>query len=555
MTISFDFTKRPFLVIIACLSVLSLGLLIAVIVLAIPKPEKPTVKDTANYCFKSHCLLAASEILESINTSVNPCINFYEHSCGSWIKSHRIPPDEDSIGTFQNVRKIVNKRMIGLLQESRKDGDLLAVKKAKTFFQSCMNLDAIEKKSEYIIQSAIIEMNYTVDYVELVNMLINNSANTLVPVFVSHDPKNVTRNIISVGRIDLILGSVDYYNQSTSAFAAFRNMIDGFSDVLLGNFTDEIIAYELKLKEIYTPYSKNASEDYHLMTIEELHNKTKNQVDWLGIIKQAVQNSGSQAQVDENTEVLVYLPDYIKKLADILNDTNIKTLIRYAATRYIIKNIAAMPEKYRKLKFYLMKELYSIKAPSPREDICASYVSKLMPSIVSRLYVDNYFPESSKKRAVELVRSLRDSMEKMFEETKWMDDATRLAAIEKVEAVLSFIGYKESIKNNSTLGSTFNNINFTEDGFLENLIKIYNLYGHYAFYFLNILNKRSDGGVRNAAIVNAFYSPTQNSIIFPAGILQPPLYDEQYPVSMLFGAMGAVVGHEFTHGFDNYGSQ
>lgn len=554
MTISFGATKKPLLVVIAGLSVLVLGLLIAVIVLAIPKPEKTTIKDTANYCFKSHCLSAASEILESINTSVNPCDDFYAHACGSWIKTHQIPPDEKSIGTFKKVRNLVNKRIIDLLQESTTDGEHMAVKKAKTLFQSCMDLDAVEKYSKNLIMEAILTMSNQTNYVDLVNMLISFGANTLVPAFVAPDPKNVTRNIISVTHIGLILGSKKYYNQSTSGFAAFRNLIEGFSDVL-GNFTDEVINYELKLKDIYTDFSQNVSENYNLMTIEELHNHTENQVEWLKIFQKAINNSGSHVQVDEKTQVLVYFPGYIKKLAGILNATDVKTLIRYAAARYIIQYIDAMPSKYRKLKLNLDKELYSVKAAAPREYTCAVYVRNEMSNIVSRLYVDKYFPKSAKKRAIQLVHSLREAMEKMFKETKWMDDATRQAAIEKVEAVLYFIGYKESIKDDSTLGMIFHDINFTTDGFLENLMSINMLYSHYAFYHLNITNNRTIGRHLNAAVVNAFYSPSQNSIIFPAGILQPPFYDEQYPLSMVFGAMGAVVGHEFTHGFDNRGAQ
>lgn len=555
MTISFGATKKPLLVVIAGLSVVVLGLLIAVIVLAIPKPEKTTIKDTANYCFKSHCLSAASEILDSINTSVNPCDDFYAHACGSWIKTHRIPPDEKSIGTFKNVRNLVNKRLIGLLQESTTDGEHMAVTKAKTLFQSCMDVDAIDRHSVPIIKEAIALMNKTTNHVDLVNMLNTYGANTLIPAFVGKDPKNVTRNIISVTNIGLILGSKRYYNESTSGFAAFRSMIDGFSDVLIGNSTDEIIDYELNLTNIYTGFSQNASESYNLMTIEELHNHTQNQVEWLKIFQMAINNSGSHVQVNEKTEVLVQSPDYIKKLAGILNATDIKTLINYAAVRYIIRNIYAMPSKYRKLKLSLDKELYSVKAASPREYTCAVYVRKVMPDIVSRLYVDNYFPKSAKKRAILLVQSLREAMEKIFKENKWMDDATRLAAIEKVEAVLYFIGYKEAIKDDSNLGMIFQTINFTKDGFLENVISINMLYSHFLFYGLNTTNNRKVGSHLNAAIVNAFYSPSQNSIIFPAGILQPPLYDEQYPLSMLFGAMGAVVGHEFTHGFDNQGSQ
>lgn len=536
------------------LLVIVVALTIAVIVLAATRPKTQTI-ETQKYCFKSHCLLAASEILDSIDPTVNPCDDFYKHSCDTWIKSHRISPDQKSIGTFNTVRRTVSDRIIALLQESSTKDEAIAIRKAKKLFRSCMDLNSIEHKSEDIIKESIQQMKNASNYVDLISLLMSVNANALIPTFVGEDPKNVSTNILTLYYIPMILKSKAYYNKTSPVFIAFKNMIEGFSDVLFPNMTEKIIDFEWRLKDIYPTFHSNASYNYNIIKIGDLQNRTKNQVDWLHIYEKALNMSGIETKIDENTKILVYFPEYIEKLADLLNATDLDTLINYAINRYMMKKINAMPVKYRNLVHLLRKAMLLTKVPKPREKVCADHVQTILPRAVSRLYVDSYFPDTSKKQAIDLVLSLRNSLEKMFQETQWMDDETRTAAIAKVESVLPFIGYDDSIKNNTILDTNYKIMNFTEDNFMRNLITIDRLYGRAAFYGLKIHNKRSSWGSKNAAIVNAFYEPLKNSIFFPAGILQAPFYDSQYPLSMLFGAMGAVVGHEFTHGFDNLGSQ
>lgn len=211
----------------------------------------------------------------------------------------------------------------------------------------------------------------------------------------------------------------------------------------------------------------------------------------------------------------------------------------------------SLPIKYRAAVETFEQELHSVKYSQNRDIQCAQEVNKLLPFQIGRLYVDKYFKDSTRNKAEKLVAEIRQSMLQIFSDSKWMDDETKEKAKEKAKYVLDFIGYSTRIKIDKNFETIW--INFTGLDFLTSMRNLRVATSKSRFNLLQSIISRNSTSIF-PAVVNAFYNPLKNSINFPAAILQKPFFDGNYPSSLQHGAFGAVVGHEFTHGFDNQGA-
>ncbi|CAF0971893.1 unnamed protein product [Brachionus calyciflorus] len=245
---------------------------------------------------------------------------------------------------------------------------------------------------------------------------------------------------------------------------------------------------------------------------------------------------------DELVELFLIIKDLSPEKVELVNE--MKNLGVFSS------NIQVTIDALKNMK---RKQIYSgTTSTAPRARTCANAIADRMPYAVGRLYVKNNFKEDAKKDAEEMINNIRDEFKIMLTENSWMDQKSKDAAREKAELIDNKIGYPDYTYNNTFLDDLYKDFIFDEENYLLNSLKTSK--NNYQSDLSELRNKRDrKDWITGPAIVNAFYSSTNNQISFPAGILQAPFYDADFPKYLNYGGIGSVIGHEITHGFDDQG--
>ena len=253
-------------------------------------------------------------------------------------------------------------------------------------------------------------------------------------------------------------------------------------------------------------------------------------------------------------EVVCYAMPYLKQLSAVLNQTDTRVIYNYVMWRVVMDLIPFLPPQYQVPRAEFRRVLLGVLADRNRWSQCVEWTNKKMGMAVGSLFVKNHFNHESKVVALEMIHGIRESFNELLMENHWMDDPTRQVAKDKADSMNERIGYPDYLENATELAAEYGNISLSADKFLQNIFIILNMEAKKNFAKLGApVNK--DRWSTAPAVVNAFYSPNKNDIVFPAGILQPLFYSRHFPKSLNYGGIGVVIGHEITHGFDDQGRQ
>ncbi|KAF4027257.1 hypothetical protein G4228_018710 [Cervus hanglu yarkandensis] len=467
------------------------------------------------YCLKPECIEAAASILSKVNLSVDPCDNFFRFACDGWIQSNPIPEDMPSYGIYPWLRRNVDLKLKALLEKSiSRRRDTEAIQKAKILYSSCMNEKAIEKADAkpllHILRHSpfrwpVLESNIGPEGVwserkfsllqTLATFRGQYSNSVFIRLYVSSDDKMSNEHILKLDQAALSLAvREDYLDNSTEAKsyrdALYKFMVD--TAVLLG--------------------ANSSRAEHDMKSVLRLEIKIA-EFDWLSYIKKVidVRLYPELKDIGPSENVVVRVPQYFKDLFRILGSERKKTIANYLVWRMVYSRIPNLSRRfqYRWLEFSRMEEL------------------------------------------IEGVRwAFIDMLEK---ENEWMDAGTKRKAKEKARAVLAKVGYPEFIMNDTYINEDLKSIKFSESDYFGNVLQTRKYLAQTDFFWLRKAVPKTEW-FTNPTTVNAFYSASTNQIRFPAGELQKPFFwGTEYPRSLSYGAIGVIVGHEFTHGFDNNG--
>lgn len=281
--------------------------------------------------------------------------------------------------------------------------------------------------------------------------------------------------------------------------------------------------------------------------------------------------------IDENEMIIVSVPSFFEALGPLLEDTPKRTVANYMMWRITVFSSFFLTEELRKRQLVYSTAVSGKQEQEPRWKECIDITSGSLSISVGALYVRKYFKDDSKRTALEMVNGIRKEYEKILREVDWMDDETRAAAMEKLHSMSTHIGYPDEIMNNRKIEEYYDKLVIDQDNYLQSVLNM-NVFGtDYAFNKLRKPVNKTDWVTHaRPAVVNAFYSSIENSIRifcsldiqiareienvfssseFPAGILQGQFFSADRPRYMNYGAIGFVIGHEITHGFDDQGRQ
>ncbi|XP_065564791.1 neprilysin-1-like [Artemia franciscana] len=530
--------------------------------------EKEVDKNLRTTCTTDSCVKAAASILSWMDKSVDPCEDFYRYSCGSWIKKSFIPEDKSTIGTFETLTNDVQLKLKGLLDAPILANETEAVKKVKTLYQSCMDAGQRKLASDVpilrLVQSLggwpVLNPNWTEPYFSLEEVLGRTRIELGISIFMSlsvgPDDTNSAANVLQLDQPYLGLPDREYF-LSPSSIKELRAYHKYMAEIalLLGadkNFAIEemkkVINFEIELANLTMKEADrlDAGAIHKEYTLPELKQHIP-KIKWRTFLETII------VPVMDNEKIVVYANNYLKSMAELLKRTDSRTIWNYVIWRVLQKLVKFLDERYIEKEREFSKSLSGIEKDVSRWKKCVD-LTGFLGTAVGSLFVSHYFDEESKGTAMEMVNNLREAFEEMLTDLDWMNKETIEVAKEKLHAMDVKIGYPDYILNATELDAEYKKVTFSKENFFDNILNMLGFTTALSFDELRKPVDRKDW-TTPPAIVNAFYDASTNSIVFPAGILQPFFYSKEFPKSLNYGAIGVVIGHEITHGFDDRGRQ
>ncbi|MFA8342817.1 MAG: M13 family metallopeptidase, partial [Rhodothermaceae bacterium] len=495
--------------------------------------------------------------LNQLDKTVKPQDDFFHYSIGGWIKSNPIPEDKASWSGFNELReKTVSdvKQIIEKAATAKSQDKNSGVYKVGTFYNIALDsakaenlgIKPIEGELERIDKIASMK-----DFVKEVVKMSKRTSNPLLNVFINSDPVNSNMNIGWLWQGGIGLGDRDYYFDETDRAKKVRakykvhvtNMLKliGYSEKDAAKSAEAIFTLEESLAKISNTRTENRDPEKRTnrMTLAELKKMSKN-FDWNLYF--------SELGVTDPGTINVAQPKFFKQFGAVVKKTSMNVLKDYLKWNLVRGMATELSSAFVNERFeFASKFMRGQPKIAVRWKRATDATSGALGELVGQLYVKKHFPEEAKVRANKIVQSLLVAMGDRIKGLEWMSAPTKEKALEKLSTFGVKIGYPDKWKDYSSL-------EISDDSYAMNVIRA----NEFAFaQEMKKLNKPIDPTEwgMNPQTVNAYYSPARNEIVFPAGILQFPFFDKDVDDAINYGAMGAVIGHEITHGFDDSGAK
>ena len=517
-----------------------------------------TVMALATMTLTSSAQLRSGIDLKDLNTSVRPADDFYEYACGGWMKANPLPPAYSRYGSFDRLAEDNNKRINGILKELLENNypQGSVEQKLSDLYKLAMDSARREKEGVAPLMGELKTLENAKNKEQLFNVQLSMmpyGESEFFSAYIGADDKNASENILNIYQSGLTLGQKDYYLENDEATKKIREAYKKHIVNMFQLFGFKKGAAEKKMKNILkietalAKVSKSRTElrdpiaNYHKMTLKEFnanypHFMLEKQMNAKGIKTEYIQ------------EMVVGQPEFMAaadKLFAEMTAAEYRDVMEWgligSASGYL--NDAVRAENF---EFY-GKVFSGRQQDHPLWRRATNQVQGVMGEALGRIYVKKYFPASSKERMKTLVENLRIALGERIAAQDWMDDSTKVNALLKLNTFYVKIGYPDKWTDISGLKID------TKKSYYDNMKECARFWTAWRIEHTAGKPVDRDDWHMTPQTVNAYYNPTTNEICFPAGILQVPFFDATADDAFNYGAIGVVIGHEMTHGFDDQG--
>ncbi len=491
---------------------------------------------------------------KSLDKTADPCFDFYQYSCGGWIKNNPIPADQPAWGRFNELAERNRVILHNILEDAAKATNRDANgQKIGDFYASCMDEEAINKKGVTVLKPEFDRIAAVKDKAELpaiVGYLHDHGVSAFFGFSSGPDFKNAKEVIAQADQGGLSLPDRDYYMKDDAKSVGLRkaylqHVTNMFK--LLGDAPDKAAAEAKTVMDVETALAKGAMDRVERRDPAKVYHKLSSQ-EWQALAPSfLVANYVTDLGTPKFSALNVANPEFFKSLDAELKTASLDDLKTYMRWHVVHEFAAVLPVPFVNENFdFFGKTLFGAKELRPRWKRCTAASDANLGEALGKVYVEKYFPAEAKARTLKMVKELEEALGKDIQSLDWMSETTKKQALVKLDAIQNKIGYPDKWRDYSSLkivrGDALGNAERANEFETR--------------YQLNKIGKPLDKREwqMSPPTVNAYYDPSENNINFPAGILQPPFYDFKADDAVNFGGIGAVIGHELTHGFDDQGA-
>ncbi len=490
--------------------------------------------------------------LDSMNTKVNPCENFFEYACGGWNAANPIPADQSRWARFNALMERNQRILKDIVETSGAKKNASAIERQiSAYYTACMDEKGVEAKGISPLKAQMDKIAALSDRADLplvIGALHNLGTGALFSFYSRPDNKNAKKIIAQADQGGLTLPDRDYYLKTDPPSVELRGKyvvhvqrmfeLYGYEPGRAEAAAKTVLALETALAKVSMDRvsRRNPANTYHPGTKKDLIAAVPS-FDWAAYWK-TIETPG----FDETNLVN---PEFLKGLEVLVKATPLPDIQTYLSWKYLTSSAPSLPSRFEKENFaFFGTAMTGAKEQKQLWKRCIEAVDADLGEALGEKYVEVAFAGESKTRMLELVRNVETAMRKDIAEIDWMTPATKKRAQEKLNAIADKIGYPEKWRQYTYDVKPDDRLGNSERG------------NRFAFQrVVNKIGKEPDPKEWSMTppTVNAYYSPQQNNINFPAGILQPPFFDAKMDDAVNYGAIGVVIGHELTHGFDDQG--
>jgi putative endopeptidase len=489
--------------------------------------------------------------LQAIDKTADPCKDFYQYACGSWLKANPIPPQYATWGRFNELQQRNQEVLHSILENAAQHPDASPIdQKIGTLYGSCMDEAAVEKAGYKPIEPGIQrirELTSKSDLAAEVARLHNEAVSVFFRFGSSPDPDKSTMEIASAGQGGLGLPDKSYYlnakdeelRQKYVKHISRMLQLIGVPAADADAQAKEIMAFETRLAQSSMDRvdMRNPDNVHHKMSFAQFQALTPD-FDFHTYV--------TDRRTPEFTGLNVAQPDFFKALNAALADTSLDTLKQYIVWHYVSSNANLLSKPFVDENFnFYGRTLTGAQELQPRWKRCTQLVDRSLGEALGQKFVEKAFAGQSKQMTQQLVAMIEHEMSVDIDSLTWMSQATKEQALAKLKGVTNKIGYPEKWRD-------YSSVQIAKDDLVGDQKRANEFEIHRMLAKIGQPVDRAEFGM-TPPTVNAYYSSLENNINFPAGILQPPFYTAGADMAVNFGGIGAVIGHELTHGFDDQG--
>lgn len=495
--------------------------------------------------------------LSNLDKTANPGTDFYQFACGGWMKQHPLTAEYARFGSFDMVAENNKNQLKGLilkLAENKNNTQGSLAQKIGDVYNMAMDSVTLNKQGATPLKADLAKISAIRTRAQLYAVLGDLrrfGCDPFFSLYIGADDKNSKANLLQFGQGGLSLGERDYYLEQSAKMKDIRAKylkfivkmfrLAGYDATTAQNASKYVMAIETRLAKIARAQEalRDPYKNYNKMTVDEVKSKWST-FGWNSFLDHAGLSAAKEINIGQ--------PESIGEVAKITATLPLKEIIAYLQWNIINGGASQLSDAFIEAQFdFYGRTMSGRQQNRPRWKRAVSAVDGALGEAVGKMYVEEYFPASSKERMIQLVKNLQKSLSERIQGLTWMSDVTKAKAQEKLAAFRIKIGYpdkwkdysKLEIKNDSYYANMKRASEWEYDRMLEKLGKPVD----------------PDEWLMTPQTVNAYYNPTTNEICFPAGILQYPFFDMNADDAFNYGAIGVVIGHEMTHGFDDQGRQ
>lgn len=492
--------------------------------------------------------------LSHFDNSVSPAEDFYQYACGGWMAANPLTPEYARYGIFDQLDKENQDKLKVLIdelnskpQEEGSVGDKISTLYAQGLDMDKRNADGAAPVME---QLAAIKAISNMDELSAVTARMHmETSSPFFSVYIGADEKNSTMNLLQFYQGGISMGDRDYYLLDDEASVKMRNAyknyistlftLAGYSADEAAKAADAVMKFETGIAE--TSVDRNALRDVHLnynkMSLKDFVRKY-DFLNWDIFFK--------EIGLKSSTELNAGQVSFFKGLTKLVKKTSLEDLKAYLSFKLLNSASNYLSDDFVNANFeFFGKTVQGREELQPLWKRSLAVVNRSLAEAFGQMYVEKYFPASSKEKMLEMVANLQTALGERIDALEWMSDETKAKAQEKLGTFIVKVGYPDTWKD-------YTSLEIKDDSYWANICRA-NLFSHYEM--MKDEGKpvdRTQWGM-SPQTVNAYYNPTTNEICFPAAILQPPFFNPDADDAVNYGGIGVVIGHEMTHGFDDQG--